>query len=96
MKCSHVCVHADHIQALKGYTLAVLSDAEKESNVDNAEVEHTGALMPDGMLKISISSSELDKFHEEGAWVFQSTEETVGVKVINLLSVLNSRIGVRC
>ncbi len=67
-----------------GYTLAVLGGTKNKYEVDKVEVEHHGALLPDDMLKISISSSDLGKFNkEEGAWVFQDTGETVGVKVIN-------------
>ncbi len=77
-------MHIAQIEDLAGYTLAVLSDTEKASDVDKVEVEHTSALIPDDMLKISISSCDLEIFHEEqGAWLFQGTGETVGVKVMN-------------
>ncbi len=66
-----------------GYTLAVLGGTKNKYEVDKVEVKHNGTLLPDDMLKISISSSDLDKFNKEGAWVFQDTGKTVGVKVIN-------------
>eukprot|EP01084_Bolivina_argentea_P135119 238149_1 len=78
-------------QELMGYTLAVLGGTKNKYEVDKVEVEHHGALLPDDMLKISISSSDLGKFNkEEGAWVFQDTGETVGVKVCVLVRLAHS------